>query len=77
MFMQPISIEEGFGDPKKLGHWYFMHKKKPPTAFLIHEICWFLLIQQFEGEEIDLERLFELCRDIPPPGRPDYGSKWT
>jgi hypothetical protein len=23
----------------KLGPWYVMHMKKPPKAFLIHEIC--------------------------------------
>lgn len=63
------------GDPKKLGRWYSMHVKNPPKAFLIHEICWFLLEQHFEGGEIDLARLFEIFRDIPPSGRPEHDCK--
>jgi hypothetical protein len=62
--------EEAFGDPKKLGRWYFMQARQPPKAFLIHESCWFLLTQQFE-EGIDLDRLFEVCKEIPPSGRID------
>lgn len=69
-------VEESFfGDVKKLDRWYFMQAKQPPEAFLIHESCWSLLIQQFEGEEIDLDRLFEVCKEIPPSGRSDFFSK--
>lgn len=69
-------VEEAFGDPNKLESWYFMHIEKPHKAFLVHESCWSLLVQQFEGEDIDLNRLFEVCKEIPPPGRRDYWSKW-
>lgn len=67
-------VEEGFGDPKRLGRWYFMQAKQPPKAFLFHESCWFILNQQFEGDDIDLDRLFEVCKDIPPSGRPDFSK---
>ncbi|CRL29030.1 Cyclin-like F-box [Penicillium camemberti] len=64
-------MEEGFGDVRRLGRWYFMQATQPPKTFLIHESCWFLLVQQFEGEDIDLDRLFEVCKEIPPSGRGD------
>lgn len=69
------ALVEAFGDESNVGHWYFMHQKKPPKAFPVHECCWLLILQQFEGEKIDLDRLFEVCKDIPPSGRPDYDSK--
>lgn len=43
----------------------------PPKAFLMHESCWFLLVQHFEGEDIDLDRLFAVSREIPHLGRGD------
>ena len=66
-----------FGDRNKPGSWYYMHREKPHKAFLVHESCWSLLVQQFEGEEIDLNRLFEVCKEIPLPGRREYRSKWA
>lgn len=68
-------IDVAFGDVSNLNHWYYMHQKKTPKAFIIHECCWLLMVQQFEGEKIDLDRLFEVCKDIAPSGRPDYDSK--
>ncbi|KAJ5405785.1 hypothetical protein N7465_007069 [Penicillium sp. CMV-2018d] len=70
-------VEESFfGDVKKLDRWYFVQAKQPPEAFLIHESCWSLLIRQFEGEEIDLDRLFEVCKEIPPSGRSDFFTRY-
>ncbi|KGO38694.1 hypothetical protein PEX1_081440 [Penicillium expansum] len=47
------------------GPWYFMADSKPAKAFMIHECCWLLLIKHFANEEVNLDRLFEVCRNIP------------
>lgn len=60
-------------DGGELGPWFTMVRKiRPACAFLIHEVCWSLLEAQFADAEIDLDRLLEVCRDIPPQGRADY-----
>lgn len=41
---------------------------RPAEAYLFHEDCWILLCQQFAGG-IDLNKLFEVCKDVPPYGR--------
>jgi hypothetical protein len=62
-------------DDGRLGIWYTMVNIKPTCAFVIHESCWSLLQTHFAVEEINLDRLFEVCRNIPPSGREEFYSK--
>lgn len=69
--------EDSFGFPdeiaEKLGPWYPMTQERPVQALPFHEDCWILLNQQFQ-EKINLDRLFEVCKNIPPSGRFPYGE---
>lgn len=50
----------------KLGVWHDLVKARPAIAYLVHEDCWTVLAQQFLGEsQIDLGRVFDICKDIP------------
>ena len=62
------------GLPEKLGPWYSMVAARPAEAYLFHENCWILLCQQF-ATDIDLNRLFEVCKDVPPYGRNIFHGK--
>lgn len=55
---------------EELGIWYQMFSSNPSTAHIFHESCWILLNRQLE-ENPDLDKLFEVCKDIPPSGRND------
>lgn len=59
-------------DAKTFGLWYVMAKSKPAKAFLIHDCCWFLLTKHFGHDEIDLDRLFEVCKNIPASSKAIY-----
>jgi hypothetical protein len=73
-------VEEGWEveyiapDYGRLGIWYTMVSIKPTCAFVIHQSCWSLLQTHFAVEEINVDRLFEVCRDIPPSGRQEFYS---
>lgn len=55
-----------FGAYAKLGVWHDWVKARPAKAYLIHDDCWTVLAQQFLGEsQIDLGRVFDICKDIP------------
>ncbi|OQE25260.1 hypothetical protein PENSTE_c006G03953 [Penicillium steckii] len=45
-----------------LGRWFMMTAIKPQKVVLFHKFCWLHLLQHFEGEDINLDRLFEVCR---------------
>lgn len=47
------------------GPWGSMVFRKPPKAHLIHSCCWLLLTKHFANDEMDLGRLFEVCRNRP------------
>jgi len=40
-------------------------KNGPSNAFVIHEDCWPSLVDHLGDETIDLDGLFEKCKDIP------------
>lgn len=48
-----------------LRHWWKLAASKPPRALLIHSCCWSLLLRQFSNDEVNLDRLFEVCRRKP------------
>jgi hypothetical protein len=50
---------------KTFGPWFFMSQSKPAKAVFVHEHCWPLLTKHFANEEVNLDTLFEVCRDIP------------
>lgn len=58
-----------------------MANSKPATAFLIHSCCWSLLIRHFANDEVDLDRLFEVCRNRSASrtaeGVHDFDSLWS
>lgn len=60
-----------------------MANNKPATAFLIHSCCWSLLIRHFANGEVDLDRLFEVCRSRPASrttnglSSSDFSSIWS
>ncbi|KAJ5622395.1 Glutathione-dependent formaldehyde-activating enzyme/centromere protein V [Penicillium herquei] len=49
-------------DPQKLSPWFLMSRIRPTKVLLFHELCWSRLLQYFDGEKIDLDRIFEVCR---------------
>lgn len=69
-------VSYGFpsGGPELLGPWYPMVAAKPAEAYLFHEDCWVILSQQF-ARDIDLDKLFEVCKDIPLYGREFFDGK--
>jgi hypothetical protein len=62
---------------KKLGHWFALSRCKPPRAVFVHENCWPFLIKHFANEEVNLDRLFKVCRDIWAPSYMKYHSKFA
>jgi hypothetical protein len=50
---------------KTFGPWFVMSQSKPAKAVFVHEHCWPLLTKHFTNEEVNLDTLFEVCRDIP------------
>jgi hypothetical protein len=56
-------------DAEKVGPWWGMANSKPAKAFLVHLCCWSLLIKHFANEQVDLDRLFEVCRNRPSTRR--------
>lgn len=53
---------------EKFGPWYQMSCLKPSAAHIFHESCWILLSRQLE-EDLDLDKFFEVCKDVAPSGR--------
>lgn len=47
------------------GPWGNMVFHQPVKAHLIHSCCWLLLTRHFANDEIDLDRLYEVCRNRP------------
>ncbi|CAG8908693.1 unnamed protein product [Penicillium egyptiacum] len=70
-WLDELDVSPSDWDPEKCGPWYVMAQSH--EAFLFHEACWSLLIKHFEDEEVNLDRLFEVCRNIPGSGR-DVGA---
>ena len=71
-------------DGDRFGIWFVKAViERPPTAHLIHDRCWELLVKHFDdSSEIRLDRLFEVCRDVPWPnieqrvaGREDFDPR--
>ncbi|CAG8020953.1 unnamed protein product [Penicillium nalgiovense] len=62
-------------DAEKYGPWWTMAKSQPAKAFLIHSCCWSLLTKHFPNEEVNLDRLFEVCRNRPSSRRDRYKSE--
>lgn len=60
-------------DFEKFGPWFDMAQDRE-KAFLFHESCWSALIEHFENREVDLNKLFEVCKNIPGSAGPS-GSK--
>ncbi|KAJ6191390.1 hypothetical protein N7519_001411 [Penicillium mononematosum] len=54
-------------DFEKYGPWH--NKAQDNEAFLFHESCWSALVKHFANEEVDLNRLFEVCKNIPGSAR--------
>ena len=56
-------------DGGRFGIWFVNSMiERPPTAHSIHDRCWELLIRHFDdSSDICLDRLFEMCRDVPWP----------
>jgi hypothetical protein len=63
----PESLEE------KLGPWYAMANSNPCKAHIFHESCWTLFCQFFE-RDMDLDKLFEVCKDVSPSARSVYSK---
>lgn len=42
-----------------------MALREKPTAFLFHNCCWELLMKHFDAGEFNLNKLFEVCRQVP------------
>ncbi|KAJ9486178.1 hypothetical protein VN97_g7167 [Penicillium thymicola] len=65
-------------DFEKFGPWFDMAQDRE-KAFLFHESCWSDLIEHFDNGEVDLNRLFEVCKNIPgsasPSGVLDFGKE--
>ncbi|CAG7944907.1 unnamed protein product [Penicillium salamii] len=57
--------------PLAAGPWGSMTCTIPPKAFLIHPSCWSLLKRHF-ANEINLDRLFEVCRFRPASRTAEY-----
>jgi len=54
-----------------LGPWYAMASSKPSKAHIFHECCWTLLSQFFD-HDVDLDKLFEVCKNVSPSARSIY-----
>lgn len=56
-------------DGDRFGIWFVKAViERPPTAHLTHDRCWGLFTKHFDdSSEICLDRLFEVCRDVPWP----------
>lgn len=53
---------------ERFGPWYQMTCSIPSQAHIFHESCWIILSRQLE-EDPDLDKLFQVCKDIAPSGR--------
>jgi hypothetical protein len=56
----------------ELRPWWSLANNDPPKAFLIHSCCWSLLVRHFANDEVNLDRLFEVCRRRPVSRTSDY-----
>jgi hypothetical protein len=56
------------GNVEKYGPWH--DKAQDNEAFLFHDSCWSALVKHFANGEVDLNRLFEVCKNIPGSARP-------
>lgn len=64
-------------DPATHSSWLDLACHKPAKARLIHSCCWSLLINHFTNDEVDLDRLFEVCMNRPTTRAQDFnGSFW-
>lgn len=53
---------------EKFGPWYQMSCLNPSKAHIFHESCWSILSRQLEDDP-DLDKFFEVCKDVAPSGR--------
>ncbi|KAJ5529849.1 hypothetical protein N7527_003242 [Penicillium freii] len=63
-----LEVPPSDGDAEKYGPWY--DKAQDNEAFLFNESCWPALVKHFANGEVDLNRLFEVCKNIPGSARP-------
>ncbi|CAG8403814.1 unnamed protein product [Penicillium salamii] len=57
--------------PLATGPWGSMAFARPPKAFFVHPDCWVLLTRHF-ANEMNLDRLFEVCRFRPASRTEEY-----
>jgi hypothetical protein len=54
------------------GPWGVMVYRRPAKAYVIHSCCWPLLTRHFANDEMNLDRLFKICRNRPASRTEEY-----
>lgn len=57
------NVEPPEGLKKLLGPWYVLTTSRPSKAYIFHESCW-TVFSQFLEHDVDLDKLFEVCKNV-------------
>ncbi|CAG8410519.1 unnamed protein product [Penicillium salamii] len=74
--LEGINILDIHEEDVVLRHWWSLANNKPPKAFLIHSCCWSLLRTHFTDNDIDVDRLFEVCKRRPASRTNNNSGDW-